>query len=271
MDKQNKDLKDLQKKYDEAAVCASHLQAMGNHLAHVTEQGKDLLKRIELSKTFNEINVSSWLARANATIPHPPLQTMRPLESYYYAVSTSTSSAYAVLTVVPSLNLDEKEFGLAREDEQELDSLLKDFSARFPSLPDLVKIRKGAWQTYHSVTEVSLMNASHDMREILRHLISQIATNDEVKQAEWWEKPKDPKVAVTTAQRLRYLIFGDQVLDSEEMIISAVKASLEAYSRLQSIAHGSETFKMEVKNFMQQVEQTLLSVMRYWKLKASLC
>jgi len=264
---ENKDLDELDKKFDEASYCGRNLQKMGRRLVSASEQGKEVISDIRQDKdALENLKVKSWLAAANATIPACPTQELKQLEPYYYAVTTSTSSASAI--VLDYTFHSRKDFELSDDDKEELDEHLKEFSKDFPGTPDLAKIRLGAWETFYSETEVNLMNASHSMREILRHIISRIASNEEVKQSSWWEKPQDTDKDVTSQQRLRFLIFGPGDDKPTELAAMTISNSFKAYSRLQAIAHGSQGIKHDVKEYMQITEHTLLTILRYRKLRA---
>lgn len=267
MENEKKDLNELEKKFIEAGECGKKVQKLGQRLVNASEQGKEIIDIIKNNDDiFGDAQVQSWIVSANATIPNFQAYRTEPLESYILAVGTSSASATAFIPVYA--HRYKKEYELSGEDNSELDEYLRDFTAEFSGVPDLVQVRKGAWDTYYSATEVNLMNASHSMREVMRHIISQIATNEEVKKASWWEKPKGTDKEVTNAQRLRYLIFGSVDDKPIEMVILAVKTSMDAYSRLQSIAHGSAGYREEVKTCLQQTEYALLTILRFRKLKA---
>jgi len=268
MSEEKKDLKELEQKFVEAGSCGERMQKIGQRLVSASERGKEVIEIIKQDDSIlTTPQVSSWLASANATVPSMPIQAMTQMDSYYYAVSTSSVSAIAI-TSVKTFRL-KKEHELTEDELMELDELLKDFSTQFSGIGDLAAMRKGAWETFYSATEIILMSVSHAMREIMRKIISQIATNDEVKKAEWWEKPLDTDREVTTQQRLRYLIFGSTDDKSSEMVSMAVKTSFDAYDRLQKVAHGSVGCREEVKECMQITEYALLTMLRHRKLKSS--
>lgn len=261
---ENDDLEKLDKKYEEALNFGKQLQIEGMSIVAASERGKEITAYIR--KSGLSPDMQSWVVRANATIPSCPPNRISEIHSYALTVGTSTSSGDAIFCLEIPLNQFEP------NKSKELDDYLKAFSDEYPGIGDLVKMRKGAWDALSSVVENNLMGASHLMREIIRKVISKFATNEEVKKAEWWIKPKETKNEVVVKQRFRFLIFGTSIEDGEakvEMVDETVNKCFEAYQRLQDIAHGSTGLKEEVVRCFYITEQTLLTIFRFKELSGA--
>lgn len=191
------------------------------------------------------------------------------------ATSTCTSSTYGTITVIDQINAannkknlygvyDFKKPSLKEEKEiqDELDRELREID------PSLCKRRKGAWQTFFSVSADKKAQAAHSMREIFRKLISMWASNDDVKKAEWWLPVKDAKDGVSNKQRIRFLLFGSGDIkypDVFESINQEVEKIYESFALLNKTAHGSEQEIQLVESTMKLIESTLLRIIKLKK------
>jgi hypothetical protein len=201
---------------------------------------------------------------ANTAIPENVPRNIEEINRYYLTLGVTTSTARVVFfdTVYRK-----PEYELAEDELKELDSFLEEFSRVFEDVGDLVSMRSGAWQTFHSPVDNALMAASHSMREILRKIISQFASNKVLEDAKA-EPAFSAKKKITKKERLKFLLSGPAgQTAAKEMVELATRKCYEVYTRLEEVAHGSPGEREEVKRSIRITEHTLLSILRSWKLR----
>ena len=267
----SRNLDELEKKFIDGIKYGLELQEKGIKIVNACEIGKEYIDSLRKKKDYLEKpEVQAWLAGANATIPYHTPEIPKQIIGYTMAVSTSSSSASVVYhNLFPEINVSK--FSEAshinyNSDMVELDGYLKNFDKE----SNLVTMRKGAWDSFHSAAGNKLQIAAHSMREILSNIVSKWASNENVMKAKWWIKPKGMNKP-DLRQRLRYLIFGSAQKDDAalEMVNETVKICFNAYDKLQKVAHGSKKLKEEVREAMRITEYTLLTIFRARELKYS--
>ena len=105
------------------------------------------------------------------------------------------------------------------------------------------------------------------MREVFAKIISQFASNENVKKADWWEKVPKTKDGVSLRQRIRYLLFGPKekiVNDAEIKVIETnVNNCFNVDRFLKEIAHGSEKATQAlVESKLKSMEGTILHILK---------
>ena len=183
------------------------------------------------------------------------------------ALSTSTDSIIASNSIDllkiynPKIDIEEPYFLDIKELEDELDNELNEIDK------SLSKRRKGAWDTLYSSSDDKLAQAAHTMRDIFSNIISLFASNEAVKNSDWWEEALNTKEGVSLRQRIRYLLFGPKeniVNDSEIRVIEInVNNCFNDDRFLKEIAHGSKKATQElVESKLLSMESTILQILK---------
>lgn len=271
-----KNLNELEKKYIEAGSYGMNLQKQGNKIVRASEEGKEIVFYLKKQKhLIGTFDVSGWISAANATLPAHPPENLGDMWRYSASLSASNTSGTVVLhkvydsgSVFNSSGLDKKPYMefinnsyAAKIDE--LDNYLKKFKEEFQYKVDLSAMRKGAWDTFYSSPDTSVISAAHLMRDILTKIIAELAPNEKVKLAKWWAKPEG-KDNPDERQRLRYLIFGSELEDDSDflkMIYATIEECYRAHDKLKAVAKGSRELKEEVKAAMRITELTILTIL----------
>jgi len=191
------------------------------------------------------------------------------------STSTASASTYAISSVTDQININVAEkdkdiyvtYNLEKPDIDEHTYLQKELDQELDLIDsNLSKRRKGAWQTFYSISADKKAQAAHTMRDILSNLISIWASNDVVKTAEWWVPVKDTKDGVSLRQRLQFLLYGPgkiadtTMLDSVEHEISIIYQSDEL---LKKVAHGSQKDINLVESTMKLIESIMLKIIKF--------
>jgi len=149
------------------------------------------------------------------------------------------------------------------------DSIERDLDQRLDELDpnnNLVKWRKGSWQSFYSGFFDGLKNACHSMRNILTHLLDNLAENDLVKQADWWICDENTRDGVSKRQKIRYLICeeSDANIDSDLTIIeNNVDQCKKIHDELCAVAHNKTGYEDSVKSYLRAMEDILLNILEY--------
>jgi len=159
--------------------------------------------------------------------------------------------------VFDDYKISEPKFTFNEEIQNKLDDYFKKY------FPENIERRKGAWTTYHSVSEDKLAQAAHSMRDILAKIISDWASNEKVESEEWWQKIKNDYEKINLKHRLRLLLYGSKdPVENEELEImeSKVKEYLDEDKFLKGVAHGSINFKKSIEYAMRSIETCMLNI-----------
>jgi len=265
MNKNNDELKELEQKYLLAGEYGHNLQKEGIKIRRVADKGLETIGWLKSDeKAWQDPSAEAWIIGANATIPAYSPKNLNEISSYGLTIGITTSTA-STLFLSPSYLQNKKDYDLNEDELAELDGYLAEFSHEFRGIGDLAVLRKGAWESFYSATEVNLMTASHSMREILSKIISKLASNKTIEN----NKVNGFKEKATLKDRIEFLISDSskKVDASKKMIDMATKKCFEAYTRLQEVAHGSSELKQEVEACMKITEHALLSILRFRKLR----
>lgn len=265
------EFKKLEQNLDGFETFGHDLQAKGNDIVRDVGLSKKALAAFrKYINLMDEQKVHSWLAAANmsCSLAQPHIVDTYAHINYINAIVATTATTGGTLffgltssDTLPPQAMEEISQG-RDEISKRLDDYLKKFRQNNPTMPDLVGMRKGAWQAFNSPFAANLTQAAHDMRDILSKIVSQLAPNSEVELALWY-KPCPPKNSPTETDRLKYLLAGLN-LKLKESVLKMLSLPLEAlnekYNRLKSIAHGSETNKTETEACMIATEDLMLAV-----------
>jgi hypothetical protein len=218
--------------------------------------------------------INSWLNEAEKDLS----KGIENADTALYSISSGTSTASAdvnstVTDITFIQNREDKnlyktydfqnpDFLNRREIITELDYELEQIEKGLSSK------RKGAWETFNSVSKDKKSQAANSMREILRKITSMWASNDDVKTAHWWKYEKDTDDGVSQKHRIRFLLFGleDEVEDYIlESIEKQVKRTYESTQVLNATAHGSDKSTELVEATMKLIEDTLYRMIIFRK------
>jgi len=86
---------------------------------------------------------------------------------------------------------------------QKLDGLLRQLD------PRLAQVREAAWQAFQQrATTDYVRQAASSMRELLDHLFSTFAPDNEVMGCSWWKPHSSSRQKPSKRDKLRFLIYG---------------------------------------------------------------
>lgn len=258
-------LKSLENKFIRAGEFGAHLQKEGVKIVKAAEKGLETIKILKSIKDIDEAAIETWTVGSGDIISaYPPVNVEQQIGKYCLALGTSVTAGMTIFSDLHS----KEDFDLTEDELKELDSYLEDFTQVFGALGDFVKMRHGAWEAYYSATDIALMIASHAMREILRKIISQLGSNANLAEAKEASTEGEEK-KISNRDRLKFVMFGSGSTHEagQEMVEMVSNKCFEAFTRLQEVAHGSAGQREEVRAYMRVTEQSLLSILRLWKLR----
>jgi hypothetical protein len=197
-------------------------------------------------------------------------------EAVQISLSTTTSGGTSVIgdvftyaaqqpdrRVAETYGLADPSSFIVDTDGSEIDRLLAEID------PQLVSHRHGAWAAFYSVAEDRLTQAANSMRKVLNSLISEYASNDQVKACHWWEPAPsaEAKNEVSVAQRLRLLMYGPTYEADDSAEIRLIDEEIARQKRhrkiLDKVAHGSTSSSSKaVEVALRGIESLVLLILR---------
>lgn len=147
--------------------------------------------------------------------------------------------------------------------DEEMDTCLAKFDETLPVR------RRGAWQTFDSVSEDAVAQASHTMRDILAKIIAKDASNEKLEASKWYQALQKEKADFKPSmkERVRLLMYGPEEVGLDQNKIDEIERAVGQYvnddGTLKKVAHGSKSFsKEQAKLSMKKIEELLYLILK---------
>jgi len=249
------EFKKLEKNLDGIEAFGLDQQAKSNDIVNGARLTKKTLAAFrQYINLMDKQKLDAWATAANMSCvaAQPYLVKANANLNFINAIVTTTATTGGTLFFGITDSFPPKVIKEISRGEQNLtkrlDDFLKKFCENYPDMPDLVAMRKGAWQAFNSPFATNLLSAAHNMRDILSKILRELV----------------PQPKVSDHDRLK-LIFNGHESKLKESFPNMLSVSLdslnEKFNRLKNIAHASETDKPEVEACMIATEGLILGVL----------
>lgn len=287
-DEAKETLEKLNKDYEELEFYGRKLQKIGLNIVEQSKIGKDYTQ-FQLSELPKYSMAANEYQQFNSVVENVCIsgniafnRTQRALDlvakgEVYVAeavplisgaTSTCSSSTYDAMTVINQVIVDSNrndfyvsynlkiptiagEIKLQADLDRELNKINPRYSKR----------RKGAWNTFNSVSADRKSQAAHSMRDIFREILFLWAPNNKVEKIEWWKNSGKDKV--DHRDRVRFLLYGDKEVKNQDELQSInheIDNIYKSFDLLQKTAHGSNQELQLVESTMKSIESTMLRI-----------
>jgi len=292
-DDRKKKLGELRANFTTIEEVGYELQSYGRHLAETGAKGKEVVTFLEgelekherLANDYPDIadalnQQTEWLnagvgtsSEVVATITGAQAMAKNAYSIAVSSLATTTATGTSFVAGVYELqskhpDVDfQTQYGLSQVDSliQAVDTVALDHLLDKLD-PAFSKARRGAWDAFFSSSEAKLEQASHLMREVLTKLTSKFASNDHVRQADWWVEASDTEGGVSTRQRLRFLMYGPAHVGDKMPELDAVETEVDYYMRSRGLLLGVAHLRpveseKAVELALRNVERLLLIIL----------